>query len=206
MQTKDEHVVDKWRHTLSQHVLHEFGSLRITQLFEIIKEFPDRYSMMEAATWMRMEAELTRAGSIPALEDLRLCLERTHQHDELLREFQGTLQSRLLQPGANTSAILDIYVSTIKVHCSTMLERCNSKLNPMLLCVAAYLRKRKDTVRCIVQSLTDEQSGDLFEELRRDNMRIIQHDDDSDDDEVLNNPHHHLGMNGGLTDATPLHQ
>jgi hypothetical protein len=39
-------------------------------------------------------------------------------------------------------------------------------------------------VRCIVQSLTDEQNGDLFEELRRDNMRIIQHDDDSDDDEV----------------------
>lgn len=39
-------------------------------------------------------------------------------------------------------------------------------------------------MRCIVQSLTDEQNGDLFEELRRDNMRIIQHDDDSDDDEV----------------------
>lgn len=48
-----------------------------------------------------------------------------------------------------------------------------------------YLRKRKDTVRCIVQSLTDEQNGDLFEELRRDNMRIIQHDDDSDDDEDI---------------------
>lgn len=50
-----------------------------------------------------------------ALDDLRRCLERTHQHEELVREFRGALLSRLLQPGANTSEILDIYVSTIKV-------------------------------------------------------------------------------------------
>lgn len=46
------------------------------------------------------------------------------------------------------------------------------------------MRQRKDTVRCIVMSLTDDQNGDLFEELRRNNMRLIQQDDDSDDDEV----------------------
>lgn len=39
-------------------------------------------------------------------------------------------------------------------------------------------------MRCIVLSLTDDQNGDLFEELRRNNMRLIQQDDDSDDDEV----------------------
>ncbi|KAF4323199.1 hypothetical protein BBO99_00002780 [Phytophthora kernoviae] len=109
LQMNEDASSQKWREILSRHVLQEFGSLRIAQLFEIIKEFPD---------------------SIPALEDLRQCLERTQQH------------------GANTSVILDIYVSTIK-------------------------------------SLTDEQNGDLFEELRRDNMRIIQHDDDSDDDEDI---------------------
>lgn len=47
-----------------------------------------------------------------------------------------------------------------------------------------YLKQRKDTVRCIVQSLTDDQNGDLFEELHRSNVRLIEHDDDSDDDEV----------------------
>ncbi|KAF1790894.1 Cullin homology [Phytophthora cactorum] len=154
MQTKDEASTRKWREILSRHVLQEFGSLRIKQLFEIIKEFPD---------------------SVPALEDLRQCLERTQQHGELLQEFRGALQSRLLQPGANTSAILDIYVSTIK---GVLLEALSGP-------VKEYLRKRKDTVRCIVQSLTDEQNGDLFEELRRDNMRLIQHDDDSDDDEDI---------------------
>ncbi|KAG6595925.1 Anaphase-promoting complex subunit 2 [Phytophthora cinnamomi] len=162
MQTKDEKLVDKWKQTLAQHVLHEFGSLRITQLFEIIKEFPD---------------------SIPALEDLRLCLERTQQHGELIQEFRGALQSRLLQPGANTSAILDIYVSTIKAF--RLLDPKGVLLEALSGPVKEYLRKRKDTVRCIVQSLTDEHNGDLFEELRRDNMRIIQHDDDSDDDEDI---------------------
>ncbi|KAG4062135.1 hypothetical protein PC123_g3011 [Phytophthora cactorum] len=162
MQTKDEASTRKWREILSRHVLQEFGSLRIKQLFEIIKEFPD---------------------SVPALEDLRQCLERTQQHGELLQEFRGALQSRLLQPGANTSAILDIYVSTIKAF--RLLDPKGVLLEALSGPVKEYLRKRKDTVRCIVQSLTDEQNGDLFEELRRDNMRLIQHDDDSDDDEDI---------------------
>lgn len=60
-------------------------------------------------------AATSYAHSIPALDDLRGCLERTHQHGELVHEFRQALLSRLLQPGANTSEILDIYVSTIKV-------------------------------------------------------------------------------------------
>ncbi|CAH0480053.1 unnamed protein product [Peronospora belbahrii] len=161
-QTNDAASLEKWKQILSRHVLQEFGSRRITQLFEIIKEFPD---------------------SVPALEDLRQCLERTQQHGELVQEFRDVLQSRLLQPGANTSAILDIYVSTIKAF--RLLDPKGVLLEALSGPVKEYLRKRKDTVRCIVQSLTDEQNGDLFEELRRDNMRIIQHDDDSDDDEDI---------------------
>jgi anaphase-promoting complex subunit 2 len=48
-----------------------------------------------------------------------------------------------------------------------------------------YLKQRSDTVRCIVTSLTDEHHGELFEELRKNNMRVIQQDDDSDDDEDI---------------------
>ncbi|CAI5736176.1 unnamed protein product [Peronospora destructor] len=162
MQTNDAASLRKWRQMLSRHVLQEFGSRRITQLFEIIKEYPD---------------------SVPALEDLRQCLERTQHYGELLQEFGGAMLSRLLQPGANTSAILDIYVSTIKAF--RLLDSKGVLLEALSGPVKEYLRKRKDTVRCIVQSLTDEQDGDLFEELRRDNMRIIQYGDDSDDDEDI---------------------
>jgi hypothetical protein len=42
MQTEDEASTRRWREILSRHVLQEFGSWRIMQLFEIIKEFPDR--------------------------------------------------------------------------------------------------------------------------------------------------------------------
>ena len=68
---------------------------------------------------------------MPALEDLRQCLERTQQHGELLQEFGGALKSRLLQPGANTSSILDIYVSTIKVgaDCLMWKDRCCNGLD-----------------------------------------------------------------------------
>ncbi|KAL8002527.1 putative cullin, anaphase-promoting complex subunit 2, cullin domain superfamily [Plasmopara halstedii] len=135
LQTNDEVIFSKWKKIVSQHTLEEFGSLRIKQLFEIIKEFPD---------------------SIPALEDLRQCLERTQQHGELVQEFRRALQSRLLQPGANTSAILDIYVSAIKAF--------------QLL----------DPKGVLLEGL----SGPI-KELRRDNMRMIQHDDDSDDDEDI---------------------
>ncbi|KAF1313781.1 Anaphase-promoting complex subunit 2, partial [Globisporangium splendens] len=177
LQTVKHSSTQRWREILSQHVLQvcfarfelmfmvEFGTLRISQLFEIIKDYPDRYN--ESFHFCHLLACFNSliaigATSIPALDDLKKCLERTHQHNELVHEFRGALCSRLLQPGANTSEILDIYVSTIK-----------------------YLRKRKDTVRCIVLSLTDDQNGDLFEELRRNNMRLIQQDDDSDDDEDI---------------------
>ena len=52
--------------------------------------------------------------SVPALEDLKKCLEKTNQQEELVQHFRQSLFKRLLQPGANTFEILQIYVSTIK--------------------------------------------------------------------------------------------
>ncbi|DBA04288.1 TPA: hypothetical protein N0F65_002050 [Lagenidium giganteum] len=163
MQTVKESSTEKWKAILSQHVLQEFGKRRISQLFEIIKEYPD---------------------SIPALEDLKSCLERTKQQQLLVTQFRSDLTSRLLQPGANTSQVLDIYVSTIKAF--RLLDPKGVMLEAFSEPIKQYLRNRRDTVRCIVSSLTDDQNGDLFEELRRNNMRLIQHDDDSDDDEDMN--------------------
>jgi anaphase-promoting complex subunit 2 len=87
----------RWREILSRHVIQEYGKWRIAQLFEIIKEYPE---------------------STPALEDLRACLDQTqNQHAPLLvASFRDVVAARLLHPGVNTSAILDIYVSTIKVN------------------------------------------------------------------------------------------
>lgn len=50
----------------------------------------------------------------PALKDLKDCLKHTLQHNELVKQLKGQLVKRLLQPGANTPQVLDVYISTIK--------------------------------------------------------------------------------------------
>ena len=57
---------------------------------------------------------------------------------------------------------------------------CLSRHGHGLLLVQA----RKDTVRCIVTSLTDETSGDLYEELRRQDALPLEQGADSDDEDM----------------------
>jgi anaphase-promoting complex subunit 2 len=96
--------------------------------------------------------------------ELRQALEVTQLHHKLAVELRQTLKKRLLHPGATTGQIIDIYISTIKV-----LRVLDSSSDGVLDAVAGplrdYLRERKDTVRRIVTSLTDE-DADLYEELQ----------------------------------------
>lgn len=93
--------------------------------------------------------------------------------------LRGTLIKRILHPGATTSQIIDIYISTIKV--LRLIDPSDVVLQTVASPVRAYLRQRKDTVRCIVTSLTDEH-GDLYEELQR--HHLVGDGPDSDDDEA----------------------
>ena len=83
----------QWKARLCFHMYEAFGRLRISELFDIIKDdtVPN-----------------------PALEDLKRCLEHTLQHTELIENLKAALVKRLLQPGANTSQVLDVYIATIK--------------------------------------------------------------------------------------------
>ncbi|XP_015427832.1 PREDICTED: anaphase-promoting complex subunit 2, partial [Myotis davidii] len=64
-----------------------------TELFSIIRDFPD---------------------SRPAVEDLKYCLERTDQRQQLLVSLKAALETRLLHPGVNTCDIITLYISAIK--------------------------------------------------------------------------------------------
>lgn len=70
---------------------------------------------------------------------------------------------RLLHLGANTSDIIDQYISTIKA--LRVLDPTGVMLETVGEPVRDYLRQREDTVRCIVASLTDDSNSELFEEL-----------------------------------------
>lgn len=53
--------------------------------------------------------------SLPAVEDLRVCLAHTGRQRGLVDAFRGQLRQRLLLPGAATTDILQHYIATIKV-------------------------------------------------------------------------------------------
>jgi len=140
-----------------------FGSLRIEEMFNIVRGYPD-----------------TEA----AILDVRECLKRTHQHRQLTISLRAAFEKRLLQPGAETNTILEIYVSTIKA--LRLLDSTGVLLESVSQAIKNYLRGREDTIRKIVEHLTNPNDGgsELFRELVRDTGNtLIQQDADEDDEE-----------------------
>jgi len=117
-----------------------FCSTRIGELYNAIAEFPD---------------------SATAIHELRQALEVTQQHALLASKVRATLSKRSLHPGATTPQIIEIYISTIKV--LRLLDPSDALLDAVATPIRDYLRQRRDTVRCIVTSLTDE-DADLYGE------------------------------------------
>ncbi|XP_062111551.1 anaphase-promoting complex subunit 2 isoform X3 [Humulus lupulus] len=145
----------RWQLRLEYFAYETLQDLRIAKLFEIIVDYPD---------------------SLPAIEDLKLCLEYTGQHSKLVESFISALRYRLLTAGASTNDILHQYVSTIKA--LRTIDPAGVFLEAVGEPIRDYLRGRKDTIKCIVTMLTDGTGGNsnisgnagdsLLEELNRD--------------------------------------
>ena len=135
--------------------------VRFEEIFELIAEYPDSYQ---------------------AVIELKKVLEITKMHQAMARALKGALIKRLNHPGANTSQIIDVYINTIKVF--RVIDPTDRLLQVVAEPVRSYLRQRQNTVRCIITSLTDtEKGGDLYEELRRQDVRPLEHGDVDSDDE-----------------------
>ncbi|XP_077986811.1 anaphase-promoting complex subunit 2-like [Glandiceps talaboti] len=132
----------QWKDRLQYFLYQTYANLRIEELFNIIVEYPE---------------------SLPALEDLKCCLEKTDQRQQLVTSLKSALETRLLHPGANTADILTQYISSIRA--LRVLDPAGVILELVCEPVRKYLRTREDTVRCIVSSLTDESSSELADEL-----------------------------------------
>ncbi|CAM9596126.1 unnamed protein product, partial [Discosporangium mesarthrocarpum] len=155
-----EDVLYGWSQRLDLAVHEAFCSARITELFDIIADFPE---------------------SAVAVSELKVAIGVTQQQRRLAVLLRESVRRRLLHPGANTNQIIDVYIATIKV--LRILDPKDVLLEEVAGPVRHYLRSRRDTVRCIVASLTDESSGDLYEELRRQDARPLGQEDDSDDED-----------------------
>ncbi|XP_015433564.1 PREDICTED: anaphase-promoting complex subunit 2 [Dufourea novaeangliae] len=151
-------AIDKFKQKLSHFLYETYTRFRIEQLFDIIIEYPD---------------------SQPAIDDLRICLERTDLRKALIDSLQEALTTRLLHPGVNTPDILTAYIAAIRA--LKQLDPTGVLLETITEPIKVYLRTREDTVRCVVSDLLDDSSSDLADELVK--GETLQLDDYSDEEE-----------------------
>nr|DBA21279.1 TPA: hypothetical protein GDO54_017950 [Pyxicephalus adspersus] len=152
-------ILKRWRCYVQRFFYRLYASMRIDELFCIIRDFPD---------------------SKPAIMDLQYCLERTNQRQELLSSLKKALETRLLHPGVSTSDIITLYISAIKA----LRELDPSMVILEVACepIRKYLRTREDTVRQIVAGLTGDAEGDLANELSKADPVVLENGQESDDD------------------------
>ncbi|XP_048265921.1 anaphase-promoting complex subunit 2 isoform X2 [Bombus terrestris] len=151
-------AIDKFKQKLSHFLYETYTRFRIEQLFDIIIEYPD---------------------SQPAIDDLRICLERTDLRKILIESLQEALKTRLLHPGVNTPDIITAYIAAIRA--LRQLDPTGVLLETITEPIKIYLRTREDTVRCVVSDLLDDSPSDLADELIK--GESLQLDDGSGDEE-----------------------
>lgn len=143
--TKISESINYFKLKLKYFLYEKYANKIIDEFFNIIIEFPD---------------------SIPAIDDLKLCMEKLDLRPHLVETLRTSIETRLLHPGVETSDIITGYVATIKA--MRHLEKSGILLQTVTEPVKEYLRKgRTDTVRCVVTSLIEESPSDLSEELAR---------------------------------------
>ena len=154
---------DQWAAQLEYAASECFVHVRMKELFDLVTDYPE---------------------SLPAVRELQLALDRTGRifYETVAFEWRRALVQRLIHPGAQTSQIIDVYINTIKV--LREMDPSGELLQVVTQPVRDYLRGREDCVRCIITSLTDEESGgDLYEELKRQDAKPLEEAQLDEEDE-----------------------
>ena len=133
---------------------------RAQELFDMVRDFPD---------------------STPGVVELRHVSQSSGMMSFLGKTLKRALCGRLLHLGASTSDIIDVYVKMIR--CFRILDPSNLLLNYVAKPIRKYLVGRKDTIRCIVSSLTEGDDDNLHSELRAGGSLEYGAGNDSDEEE-----------------------
>ncbi|XP_011153030.1 anaphase-promoting complex subunit 2 [Harpegnathos saltator] len=152
-------AINTFKRKLSHFLYETYIKVRVDHLFSIIIEYPE---------------------SQAAVEDLRICLERTDLRRFLVNTLQEAIKTRLLHPGVNTPDIVTAYIAAIKA--LKHLDSTGVLLETVTEPVKTYLKSREDTVRSVVNSLLDDSPSELADELAK--GECLQLDDGSADDET----------------------
>ena len=155
-------TLESFRQRLSHFLYETYTKARINQLWSIIINFPE---------------------SQQTVEDLRDCMEMNDLRPVLTQTLKKVFETKLLHLGVNTTDILTAYIQAIKA--LRVLDPTSVLLEIVCEPVKRYLRSREDTVRCIVQSLIDQDENDLKDELLKNEGLCL---DDSYIADDLNDP------------------
>jgi anaphase-promoting complex subunit 2 len=132
----------QWRKRLAFRLHETLATVRIDQMIQLVAFYPQ---------------------SLMALQDLKECLICTDKKCELISSLRSQFSSQLLHAGSMTSDIIQQYLNMIKG--LRFLDPTGVILEGVSDPVRTCLRRRADTVRCIVSGMTGD--GDLFQELER---------------------------------------
>lgn len=112
-------AINQFKQKLSHFLYETYTKIRIDHLFNIIIGtnitlhkciFLFIYKNIVCMLYLSLEYP----ESQPALDDLRICLERTDQRKSLVKNLQEAIKTRLLHPGVNTPDIVTAYIAAIK--------------------------------------------------------------------------------------------
>lgn len=149
--------------------INKLGALRTDELFDVIVDWGN--------------------GSQGAIEDLKRYVNSPSSRSQLTTTFTDVLSHRLLQPGASTTQILQIYISIIRAF--TLLDPKGVLLDRVARPIRRYLRERDDTVTIVVGGLLadpddDSSAGDVLLELANvmNETSALKDEMDADDGEL----------------------
>lgn len=136
--------VERWQ----EMGVNQLGALRTDELFNVIVEWEN--------------------GSQGAIEDLKRYVTTPSSRTYLTTTFSSAVSYRLLQPGASTTEILQVYISIIRAF--TLLDPKGVLLDRVARPIRRYLRERDDTVTIVVGGLLadpehESSAGDVLLEL-----------------------------------------
>ena len=166
--TQISHVsVQRWQ----QMGISQLGALRVSELFSVIVDWG-----------------LESRG---AIEDLKCYINNPGARLHVTQDFSEAVSHRLLQPGASTTKILQMYIDIIRSF--TILDPRGVLLDRVARPIRRYLRERDDTVNIVVtglladpedESLPPETLDELAIELERTGGLPVEEGRGTDDGEL----------------------
>ncbi|KAJ3023920.1 Anaphase-promoting complex subunit 2 [Thoreauomyces humboldtii] len=158
--TQGNHEED-WLRVLEHLTREKFCSMRISEIFPIVRDTPDE-----------------GIASEPVFLDLKECLKTPIQKNQLVATLRAGLDARVLHAGAATEDILTVFISTEKA--LRFIDPSSNLLMRIIQPLKQYLRTRSDTVKLVLQTMLDP-DGNLADAMREPDQALEVDDDDKMD-------------------------